>query len=792
MDGAATPPRRGLRFGTKLVLLLASLVVGLQAAGWLTVRVAVERSVKQQLEAQLAVGERVWNRLHEAKLRQLLERVSVLAEDFGFREAIALQDGPTLESMLESAQQRIGTPFGAVLAADARVLAQRLPEGIRLPEDSLRDLIAEARETGFSAGVVALSGKAVSYALVPVFAPDLAGWLALGQPFGNEEAEELADITGLTPSVVLREEARWRPLQGRWTLGPAEAARLASGGTRLLLSGSEHGEHHPRLALRLSAEHLTPVYLIIEADHALAMAPYAGLQAQVLVLSLIAAGLAMLVAALVGRRVSGPVGTLARAALRIRRGEYDASVPVEGDDEFATLAEAFNAMQQGIAEREQRILHQAGHDALTGLPNRERALSLLTQRLADPGLQQGTLAMIDLRHFHQVNDQLGYVHGDLALTEVANRLRAVVRGDDLVARLGGDEFLVGFWAMDAELAKTRFEALAEQLAAPMEVRGVPLRLEVDLGLVPFSRKKDGPLPDARTLLRRVEIANQCAKREGRRIGLYREGMDERHLRQLAIIGELRAAIESDQFSLHYQPKVDLRTRQVRHVEALLRWTHPQLGRIGPDEFIPLAERSGLVGALTCWVIDHAFAELAAWQADGFDHGVAINLSAIDLADPTLAATVLDRLRHHGISADSIILEVTESAVMTDMDRAVQTLERLRSQGLRVSVDDFGTGQSSLAQLKRLPADELKIDKSFVLQLVPGSDDERIVQSIVQLGHALGLKVVAEGLENEVGLEVLLRLGCDVAQGYHFSRPLPYDVLLDWLRHHRQETKDHAA
>ncbi|MBB5014685.1 putative bifunctional diguanylate cyclase/phosphodiesterase [Rehaibacterium terrae] len=789
MDEAAALRRRGLRFGTKLVLLLAGLVVGLQVAGWLTVRVAVERSIKQQLEAQLRVGEKVWNRLHETKLRQLLERVSVLAEDFGFREAIALQDGPTLESVLESAHQRIGTPFGAVLAPDAHVLATRLHAGVALPESALRGLVAEARKDGFSAGIVALSGQPVSYALVPVFAPDLVGWLALGQPFGTGETDELAEITGLAPNVVLRDMDHWRTVQGV-EVGSADLAALDTGALRIALEPEDGGG--PRLALRLSAESLTPVYLVIEADRGLAMAPYAGLQAQVLVLSLAAAALAMLAAALIGRRVSGPVSELARAASRIRRGEYGATLPVEGSDEFALLAEAFNAMQQGIAEREQRILHQAGHDALTGLPNRERALNLLSERLADPALRQGTLAMIDLRHFHEVNDQLGYVHGDLALIEVANRLRAAVRGDDLLARLGGDEFLVALWTMDAEQAHTRFEALAELLAAPMDVQGVPLRLEVDLGLVPFARLQDGSLPDARTLLRRVEIANQCAKREGRRIGLYREGMDERHLRQLAIVGELRNAIEGDQFSLHYQPKVDLRTRRVRHVEALLRWTHPQLGRIGPDEFIPLAERAGLIGALTHWVIDHAFAELAAWRTAGFDHGVAINLSAIDLADPNLASTVLDRLQHHRVTAGDIILEVTESAVLADMERAVQTLKRLRSEGFRVSVDDFGTGQSSLAQLKRLPADELKIDKSFVLQLAPGTDDERIVQSIVQLGHALGIKVVAEGLENEIGLEVLLRLGCDVAQGYHFSRPLPCEALLDWLRRRQEQMEDHAA
>jgi EAL domain-containing protein (putative c-di-GMP-specific phosphodiesterase class I) len=319
----------------------------------------------------------------------------------------------------------------------------------------------------------------------------------------------------------------------------------------------------------------------------------------------------------------------------------------------------------------------------------------------------------------------------------------------------------------------------------MDLEGTPLRLDIDLGLVPFERDGHGVLPDARTLLRRIEIANDLAKREGQAIALYREGMDEQHLRQLAIVGELRGAIEGDQFSLHYQPKIEIPTRDVRHAEALLRWTHPTLGRIGPDEFIPLAERAGLVGRLTRWVVDRAFADMAAWRRGGLDVGVAINLSAIDLADPELPDAVLERLRNHEVPAAAVIVEVTESAVLADLDRAIASLNRLRAEGLRVSVDDFGTGQSSLGQLKHLPADELKIDKSFVLQLAPGSEDERIVQSIVQLGHALGLKVVAEGVETEAGLEVLARLQCDVAQGYHFSRPLPVEALTAWLLAHQQ-------
>lgn len=790
---ASTTPiaaRAGLRFGTKLLLILAGLVVMLQMSGWLTVQVAVKSSVDQQLADSLEVGARIWERLHDARQRQLLERVAVLADDFGFKQAIATQDAPTLESVLESASSRVGAPFGLILAADGRTLAQRLPEGWTLPESGLADRVAEAREQGYSFGIIALGEGAVRYAMVPVFAPDLVGWMAMGEPFGAAESEELAEVTGLVPAVLVPDGDGWRATHGRWRPDASDAAELREGPTRRLLHADDaHAD--PAMALRLSDAGGSPVYLVLAAERERAMSPYKALQSQVLWQSLGAALLAMGAAFLVGRRVSGPVGALARAAERIRGGEYATRLEVTGVDEFATLASAFNAMQEGIAERERRIVFQAGHDALTTLPNRERALALLHARLQDTGLAEGALAMIDLRRFHEVNDLLGHRHGDLALVDVARRIEDAVRGDDLVARLGGDEFLVALWGADTATASARAAALVTALSAPMEIDGAPLRLDVDLGLVPFRRDAAGHLPDARTLLRRVEIANDLAKREGSTIGLYREGMDEQHLRQLAIVGELRGAIDGGQFSLAYQPKVDVASGRVRHAEALLRWTHPTMGRIGPDEFIPLAERAGLVGALTRWVIDRACADMSAWRAAGIDVGIAINLSAIDLADDGLDAMVLERIRRHGVPAAQIIVEVTESAVLADLPRAIATLNALRAEGLSVSIDDFGTGQSSLGQLKHLPADELKIDKSFVLQLAPGSEDERIVQSIVQLGHALGLKVVAEGLETQTALDVLARLRCDVAQGYHFSRPLAVEALIAWLQDHQQHLGDAA-
>jgi len=287
--------------------------------------------------------------------------------------------------------------------------------------------------------------------------------------------------------------------------------------------------------------------------------------------------------------------------------------------------------------------------------------------------------------------------------------------------------------------------------------------------------------DAQTLLRRADIALYDAKQLRSGVAVYQPGRDEVHLRQLTLMGDLRQSITRGQLSLRFQPKVDLASRKVKHTEALLRWRHADLGAIPPDEFIPLAERSGFVHELTRFVLENALRQNSEWRDEGLDLGMAINLSAMDLMDADLPDFIQACLRRHRVPPARLILEVTESALMRDVDYAVRTLHRLRASGLRLSIDDFGTGYSSLAQLKRLPVDELKIDKSFVTQMTEGSDDAVIVRSTIELGHNMGLSVIAEGVENDSSLELLKRYRCDMVQGYLFSAPLEGAALARWCR-----------
>jgi EAL domain-containing protein (putative c-di-GMP-specific phosphodiesterase class I) len=312
---------------------------------------------------------------------------------------------------------------------------------------------------------------------------------------------------------------------------------------------------------------------------------------------------------------------------------------------------------------------------------------------------------------------------------------------------------------------------------PLDLPTTRINLDASLGLVLYPEHGS----DAQTLLRRADIALYEAKASHVGIVVYQPGHDETHLRQLNLMSELRRSIERSELSLKFQPKIELSSGRLRHAEALLRWNHPTLGAIRPDEFIPLAEQSGFIREITRHVLEESLRQYRAWLSAGLEIGIAVNLSAMDLMDADLADFIYERLAHHRVPPSQLILEVTESALMGDVNYSIRMLLRLRAGGVRIAIDDFGTGYSSLAQLKRMPVDELKIDKSFVMQMTEGSDDAVIVRSTIELGHNMGLMVIAEGVENEQSLSLLRKYGCDMAQGYFYSAPIDAAALFDWHR-----------
>ena len=420
---------------------------------------------------------------------------------------------------------------------------------------------------------------------------------------------------------------------------------------------------------------------------------------------------------------------------------------------------------------------QAMHDPLTGLPNRSLFVDRVERALA-AARRDGThpaVMLLDLDRFKEINDALGHHHGDELLRLVGPRIASVLRSSDTVARLGGDEFAVLLpSAQDAAAGAEVAEKIREALARPFDLQGVELEVSASLGVASFP----GHGTDAETILQRADVAMYVTK--GSRSGpeLYAAARDDLP-DALAVVGDLKRGLDDGELGVVYQPKIDLITGDVRGVEALVRWTHPTRGLVLPGSFVGHAEHTGLIRPLTMHVLDAALAQVGDWRRSGLDLTVAVNLSVRNLLDRALPRDVAGLLERWDVPAGALVLELTESTIMADPDRARLVLEGLHELGVGLSIDDFGTGYSSLGKLKQLPVDEIKIDRSFVTNMALDRSDATIVRSTIDLARNLGLRVVAEGIEDDEVRALLAGLGCDLGQGYLFSRPLEGDALAGW-------------
>jgi diguanylate cyclase (GGDEF)-like protein len=425
-----------------------------------------------------------------------------------------------------------------------------------------------------------------------------------------------------------------------------------------------------------------------------------------------------------------------------------------------------------------RAVHDSLHDPLTGLPNRTMLADRLEQALradAREGSSTGLL-LLDLDRFKQINDTFGHHHGDGVLIQVGPRLAAALRDVDTVARLAGDEFVVVLPEVGSIADITGVAAkLRAAFETPFHVEGIDLDVEVSVGVVLSGEHGH----DVATLLKHADVAMYTAKTQNLGVSVYDPAVDGHSPAKLALLGDLRRALDRGEFILYYQPQLSISTGDVEGAEALVRWQHPENGLVFPDAYIKVAEHTGLIGRLTCHVLDTALAQARTWSDAGRPLPVSVNLSARNLLDQDLPGQVAALLSAHGVAPELLTLEVTESAIMTEPARAQRVLEQLSALGIRISIDDFGAGYTSLGQLKNLPVNELKIDRSFVMTMVQDPDNALIVQSVINLGHNLGFTLVAEGVETEQILSTLAGFGCDVAQGYHLSRPLTAAAFDTW-------------
>ena len=790
-----------MRFGFRrlqwrIAAWTAMILLSVQIGGLFLFEHVGRSSALQEVKVQLDTGDRVLDRLLEQRSAQLAQAARVLAADFGFREAVLTGDADTAASALENHGSRIGASLMLLTGLDGRALAAH-PAGGDAFAQRLARFIADAQARGAATGFQVVGDSVFQLVVVPVMAPVPVAWVAIGFVVDEALVHDLKRVIGLDVSLVRGRELEAALVASTLPTDVDAAQLLADAGHGMLVGGFEYAG----LVRDLDPLASERVFAVLQVSLERALEPWERLYREWSGLT-VAATVAMLLASMwMGRTIASPVTRLAEFARRVRVGEYAAPPMVRREDEIGRLATAFALMTEAIASREARISELAYRDVLTGLPNRVQFVESLDRFVRSFGERGERLAVLtlDIDRFKLINDSLGHDLGDQVLQEVGRRLQhAGMRRRDLAqglqdeanacARLGGDEFAVLVPGADAVAARVVAERIAALLEAPMNVQGqlVDVRASIGIALYPDHGN------DAGELMRGADVAMYKAKQAHAGHAIYDPAHHGRNAARLSLLTELRQAVEGDELVLYYQPKHAFCSSAMLSVEALVRWVHPKRGFVPPMEFIPFAEQTGYIRAITLWVLERAVRQCAEWRRAGRAVHVGLNLSARDLLHPELPDQFRAMLEHHGCEARWITLEITESAVLDDPRKALATLERLHATGCQLSIDDYGTGYSSLSYLRQMPVQELKIDRSFVMNLTSRPGDELIVRSTIELAHSLGLVVTAEGVETEEILVRLGELGCDLAQGYFVSRPVDAAGLEAWMDHSPWARGDHSS
>ncbi|PTT77962.1 GGDEF domain-containing protein [Pelomonas sp. HMWF004] len=767
------------RLEGRIVGLFLALLLVVQLISFVAIRASITSNAERSLAAELQTGERVLRRLLDQRAGQLRDASELLAKDYGFRSTVGLSlaEADTVGTIRDALANQ-GARVGASVVAyfdDRLQLVAATRDGAAGLRPALQQLVQSRDGT-----LLAVQGRAVyQLVAVQVRTPAPVGWVLMGFSLDRSVLDDLNALSDLQGMVLLQPPAQpWLNIVSNLD-APAAAALPQRLGTAAPADGMLElaGERmRARFVPLLAGEQRLGVLLLRSLD--VALARYQRLQLVLLGLTLLGVTVFALVSVLLARGISGPIKALSSAARRLEAGDYNTPVPATSRlEEVHKLALALESMREGIQRRDVLVNDLAYVDALTLLPNRARFADTL-QHLLDHSTLPGAVLMLDLDRFKHVNDVLGHEVGDRLLQSVAQRLHALCEpAHAVLARLSGDEFAVLLAHCDAHTASEAALAILKDFEQPLQIDNATIDLGAGIGIVLFPEHG----ADVNLLLGRAELAMYAAKTRQCGSLIYHAQLDAGSQESLSLLSELRSAIEHDELRMYLQPKIDLQQGKVIGAEALVRWQHPTRGLVPPMQFIPFAEQTGFIRLLSAWVLQRA----ATFSREALDAGLSlrlsVNLSTRDLMDQDLPAKIEALIQPLQVPAASICLEITESAIMDDPERAMSTLEHLHAMGFKLSIDDFGTGYSSLAYLKRLPVDELKIDKSFVMAMERDLDDARIVRSTIELAHNLGLTVVAEGLETLKSWAMLAQLGCDEGQGYFICKPLPQEQFIAWAQ-----------
>ncbi|WP_405630708.1 EAL domain-containing protein [Pseudoalteromonas sp. Ld20] len=755
-------------------LVLLTTMVSLFSFWWSTSEFN-EKKVTQDIN----VAENVYKQYLSAKQSLLLTAAKVLTSDFGFKQAVATRDADTISSVLYNHSQRINADLMLLLDLSGKLISSNTPQ--QNFSNDLVQLMSELLNNSEQSNFVVLNNELYQVILLPVKAPRTVAYSLVGFKIDESVVLELKNLTGLDVSFIAKGDdlVRSSLLERPVPFIPTEYFHKK---TTSRIFGERLVYRNRDLSLPSLNQH--SVNVMLSADLTQSYSEFERLFFTLMFLAAITIVIGIFTSSLLAKNLTMPLSQLASLARQFARGNYSVdAMSKKQSSEISTLIDAFKNMGNDIQEREQQISFAAKHDTLTGFYNRSAMLEVLNEQLNKD--REYTLVAIDIRGLRHINDKLGPRIGDDCLKAVAGRIAEF--SDEfggLHARIGGDEFLTVFPSDGSQNFKNDIVGLMAQLQACYTIQKLKINLRFSTGVVQYPAQ--GLKAD--DLIRRVLIAVDNGENAHESIHYYQAGEDEEHLERLVMIDELKQAIADDdgQLFMTYQPKLNIASQKIDKVESLIRWQQKDGRWISPELFIDLAEQSGLIVELTEWVIKTVIKQVEQWQKNGIYMQAAINVSAQDIAYPGFHSNLVSTLKNYSVAPALITIELTERDMIENEEKGIQALENLKAIGVKISLDDYGVGQTSLGRLKMLPIDELKLDKCFILKLDESEKDQFIVESTITLGHQLGFSVVAEGVETAGSLELLKCMKCDHVQGYYLSRPLKADVFEQWLKEYNNE------
>ena len=765
----------------KIFLFFVLLLLMVQAIALWTLYSGNQNQEAAEINNRLTTAKTIFTELFHRRLDYLAAFAETAAKDYGLKEVFN-DDTRSLLVALNNHRKRIDADLVMAISAEGLITGQLQRNFINNERSKINQGLERGTQfrfidwldSGQSSHLYIIDESLYQLSLSPVtVGTKTLGWIAFGFQIDERLAIEFMNITNLKTDFIIKSGTEWR----------------------LVASSSENAKSTEELALSetviqgiIPEKYIATHSLITEFDEQELGVVMYGLRANFVALLqeqwwrfLILAALTLFVsltsAYLIAASISRPIKRLVAQAKVIASGDYQQTITLHDNNEIGQLADEFNHMQAAVLQREEAITHYGNHDPLTDLPNRNALNKLLKSRTEQE--KPFIILHLNLSRLKDVNDTLGHDVGDEVIKELASRLHSLYqkKGIEELLHLGADEFVLLANSIDTHINIDETVAQIQAVLEPVfDYQGISLQLQVRIGVAISPEHSRAP----KVLLQMADTALHHTRDTGKLVQVYQSDLDVNTVERLNLINDLKKAIPAGELELHFQPKMNLKNRVVTHVEALVRWKHPTLGMIPPDDFIHIAEQTGQIKALTRWVFTTSLAQFNTWKTLGIELNIAINISAENLKEADFYDFICQALMCANVPAAKVTLEVTESSVVEDPKSAIKLLSQFKERGFKISIDDYGTGYSSLAQLKQLPVHELKIDKSFVQRLEQDIDDQIIVRSTIELAHNMGLYVVAEGIEDKFSLSWLTDHGCELAQGYYISKPKPAIELTPWL------------